>query len=370
MHPTTEAELAQIIQDAKAPLQITGGDTHRFGPAHGAALSTGGLDQISIYEPGALTLVAGAGTPLAQIEQMIAAEGQCLAFEPAHWGGILGRSGAPTLGGIIAGNISGPRRVIAGAARDCALGVRFVDGTGRILKNGGRVMKNVTGYDLVKLLAGSRGQLGVITEVALKLLPRPETTASLILRGLDVGQAIAAMSAALGTAFEVSAAAYLPDAGKVALRVEGFEASVVYRAQELRDLLGKTYADIDLIDDTASQDLWRGIRDVRPLMWLDGDLWRISVKPSDGIAVAAALKGAPYLMDWGGGLIWAVLPAGHDLRPALNGIDGHASLLRADDATFNALGALPPQNAVLAELTRGIAQKFDPKGLFQPQKAA
>ncbi len=192
MRPGTEEELSAIIAGAKAPLRIVGGGTRPVGrPVAGNILETSGIAGISLYEPGALTIVARAGTPLAEVEAALAVEGQRLAFEPADWRGLLGTTGEPTLGGMVAANVSGPRRVQAGACRDALLGVRFVDGTGAVVKNGGRVMKNVTGYDLVKLMAGAWGTLGVLTEVSLKVLPAPESVAVLVLEGLDDRAALA-----------------------------------------------------------------------------------------------------------------------------------------------------------------------------------
>ena len=184
MTPETEAELAAIITGAEGPLRIEGGGTRPIGGAsNGARLSTSAMTGVELYEPGALTLVVRAGTPLDEVEATLAAEGQRLAFEPMDHRGLLGTSGTPTIGGVVAANVSGPRRIQAGACRDFLLGVRFVDGQGRIIRNGGRVMKNVTGYDLVRLMAGSYGTLGVLTEVALKVLPAPRATGTCFARG-------------------------------------------------------------------------------------------------------------------------------------------------------------------------------------------
>jgi glycolate oxidase FAD binding subunit len=213
LRPETEADLAEIVRGANASLSVRGGGT-RHVPAPGEPLTTAGLAGITLYEPGAMTLVARAGTPLAEIEAALSAENQRLPFEPMDHRGLMGTDGAPTIGGAVALNVSGPRRVAAGACRDSLIGVRFVDGTGTVVKNGGRVMKNVTGYDLVKLLAGSRGTLGVLTEVSLKVLPAAATEATLMLEGLSVPEAVRAMSAGLSSPFEVTGAAHDPAAGR------------------------------------------------------------------------------------------------------------------------------------------------------------
>ena len=245
IQPGSEADLAGSIAGAAASgtaLSVVGGGTRRPAPDTGATLlSTAGLTGVTLYEPGALTLVVRAGTPLAEVEVTLAAEGQMLPFEPWDARALTARDGTPTIGGAVAVNASGPRRIQAGACRDSLIGVRFVDGSGAVIKNGGRVMKNVTGLDLVKLLAGSHGTLGVLSEVSFKVLPRPETTATVALDGLDVAQAVAAMTQAMATPYEVSAAAHVP-AGLgpdpvTLLRVEGFAGSVTHRSQGLARVL-------------------------------------------------------------------------------------------------------------------------------------
>ena len=242
LSPATEAELADAVAGAAAagtPLEIAGGGTRRAigRPVQaGETLSTAELTGIELYEPGALTLIVRAGTPLAELEETLAAEGQRLPFEPVDHRALLGSEGAPTIGGVVACAVSGPRRIQAGACRDAMLGVRFVTGEGQAVRNGGRVMKNVTGYDLVKLLCGSHGTLGVLTEIAFKLQPRPEREITLVIEGLDAHRAREAMAAAICAPFDVTGAAHLPRAddapARTVLRVEGMadQASIARRA--------------------------------------------------------------------------------------------------------------------------------------------
>ncbi len=365
MKPATELELAEAIREAKGPLRVTGGGTRAIGQVGAAqVLETSGLSGVSLYEPGALTIVAAAGTTLAAVEEVLAEGGQRLPFEVPDLRRLLGRQGASTIGGVVAENASGPRRIQAGACRDSLIGVRFVDGAGTVLKNGGRVMKNVTGYDLVKLMAGSRGTLGVLTEVAFKVLPRPEVEATLTKDGLDAAAAVTAMSQALGSPFEVTGASYL--GGQVRLRIEGMAGSVAYRKAALATLLGAGW---DLKEGEASAPLWREVRDVAPLVGQAGAVWRVSVKPSDMPAVTAALKDAEILCDWGGGLIWARVPEVGDaqageLRGLMARIGGHATLVRASEETLAQVPAFHPEPPAVAALAAGLRAKFDPRGLF------
>ena len=354
MRPVTEAELAEMIRAAKGPVCVKGGGTRSLGTAAGEVLETAGLSGVALYEPGALTLVAGAGTPLGEVEALLAAEGQRLPFEVPDMRGLLGRDGESTLGGVVAANASGPRRVQVGACRDSLIGVRFVDGAGTVIKNGGRVMKNVTGYDLVKLLAGSWGTLGVISEVSFKLLPVPEAGATVILRGLSDRQAVEAMAAALGSPFELNGAAHWPGQGTF-LRIEGFTASVAYRgAQVQRHLAG--FGAVEIEEGTAR---WAEIRDVAPFHGRAGDVWRMSVKPSDAPELVARMGAEAVLYDWGGGLIWALVAPGTDLRSRLGAYQGHALRLRGDGP-----GVFQPEAPGVAALTRGLRARFDPRGIL------
>ncbi len=362
MTPKTEEELAEMIAKAETPLHVQGGGTRGFAPAD-HLLSTAGLSGIRLYEPGALTMVAQAGTPVAEIEAALAVENQRLAFEPMDHRGVLARQGVPTIGGVFAANVSGPRRISVGAARDFLLGVRFVDGRGQVVKNGGRVMKNVTGYDLVKLMAGSFGTLGVLSEVSLKVLPAPETQATLVLQGLADADAVQAMSRAMGSPFEVTGAAHDPAAAQTYLRVEGFKSSVRYRIGRLRDLFA---ADTDVLDDKATVALWTNLRDVKPFYDASGDVWRVSCRPSDAPGLARLAAAQAHFFDWAGGLIWLRMPEGSDLRSQLGDFDGHATLVRGGDETRRAFGVFQPEAPGIARITAGLRARFDPKGLFNP----
>ena len=360
----SEAALAEAIRTADGPLMVQGGGTRPVGkPVSGTALSVAGLRGIELYDPGALTLVARAGTPLAEIAGTLAGEGQMLPFEPMDHRGLMGTDGAPTIGGVVAANVSGPRRVTAGACRDSLIGVRFVDGAGTVVRNGGRVMKNVTGYDLVKLMAGSWGTLGVLSEVAFKVLPTPEAEATLVLDPLEPAPAVKAMAAALGSPYGVSGAAR-DDAGRVLIRVEGLAASVAHRAGALGGVLGK-HGTAARIDGDESRAAWAAIRDVAAFHGRAGDVWRVSLKPSDAPELLARAD-APAVLDWGGGLVWLLLPEGTDLRAQMAGLGGHATLIRASEATRAALPVFPPEPEPLARLSAGLRAKFDPRGVLNP----
>ena len=361
--PGDESELGEAIRGARGGLRILGGGTRGAGAA-GEALSVGAIAGVTLHEPGALTLVARAGTPLGEVETTLRAEGQRLPFEPMDHRALLGVAGTPTIGGVVAANVSGPRRIQAGACRDSLIGVRFVDGTGAAISNGGRVMKNVTGYDLVKLMAGSRGTLGVLTELSFKVLPAPETEATLILDELAPGDGVAVLSAGLATPFEVSGAAYR--AGRTLLRLEGFADSVAYRASRLRAALAR-FGDAAIEDDPPrSAELWRAVRDVTDFADRPGDVWRVSVKPTDGPVTVARAQAEEALLDWGGGLVWLLVAPGTDLRARLGAIAGHATLVRADAATHARLGTFHPEPPALATIATGLRAKFDPRGVLNP----
>ncbi len=350
MRPSSEAELSDLLQRAQA-LQVKGGGTRRIARTVGEVLDISSLCGVDLYEPGALTLVARAGTPLAEIDALLASERQRLAFEVPDLRALLGREGTSTIGGVVAANASGPRRVQVGACRDALLGVRFVDGTGAVVKNGGRVMKNVTGYDLVKLMAGSHGALGVLTEVSFKVQAVPEAEVTLVAQRA-LPQGLADLRAALGSPYDISGAAWAD--GRAMIRLEGMAGSVAYRAGKLRDLLGFEQASAD----------WAAVRDVTAFAGRIGAVWKLSIKPTETAKLVQHL-GLEAVCDWGGGLVWLLDPSGAtDVRAAVAGI-GHATLMRALSG-MEAIPTFPPEAPAVAALTAGLRAKFDPRGIFNP----
>ncbi len=354
MRPVTEAELAEAVAGTSGPLLVRGGGTRTLGHAVGEVLETGGLSGVELYEPGALTLVVRAGTPVAEVQRVLAGERQRLAFEVPDMRGLLGREGVSTIGGVVAANASGPRRVQVGACRDACIGVRFVDGSGTVVQNGGRVMKNVTGYDLVKLLAGSRGVLGVLSEVSFKVQAVPEAEATLVIEGLGDEAGLAALRSALGSPFDVSGAARY--SGRSLVRVEGMTGSVAYRVRELTARLG---GDVTVAEGAASAALWREVRDVVPLQRKAGEVWRVSTLPTVAAEVVARLEGEA-VWDWGCGLIWLLLPPGRgaEVAAAVAG-RGHATLVKGQGGPVFSTEA--PEVAALAA---GLRAKFDPRGIL------
>ncbi|MFG1394683.1 glycolate oxidase subunit GlcE [Xanthobacter agilis] len=401
--PRDEQDVADAVATAFArhqTLEVVGAGSKRaFGRATAAdaVLDVSALTGVTLYEPEELVLSARCGTPVREIEDLLAARGQMLAFEPMDLGPVLG--GAPragTLGGLFAVNIAGPRRISAGGVRDHALGLRAVSGRGELFKAGGRVVKNVTGYDLPRLFAGAFGTLGVATEITLKVLPRPETECTLLVPHLSPHRAAEAMSAAMGSPCEVSGAAFAPAgvAGRmpgldardtVALRLEGVAPSV----QARRDLLLRVLAPFggaEILDADASAALWRSVRDAAPFAAQDtggdtgaftgafiGALWRLSTAPTAGPPLAARLAdtlGAETYCDWAGGLIWLALPdadaAADQVRAALAPHGGHATLVRATAAERARVAVFQPLDGALAALTERVKASFDPAGVLNP----
>jgi glycolate oxidase FAD binding subunit len=394
--PADLTELRAAVGEALAanePLELVAGGSKR---GLGRPMQTPRTLDLSLlsgvrsYEPSELVLTAAAATPLDEIQELLALNNQMLAFEPPDWRSLFGSPVArPTLGGVLACNLSGPRRIKAGAARDHFLGFRAVSGRGEIFKSGGRVVKNVTGYDLSKLMAGSYGTLAALEEVTVKVLPQPEHVATVVLCGLDATAAAQAMSRALASPHEVSAAAYLP-AGSVpaamvgiaALRLEGPAPSVAFRHERLISELSSEY-ESTVLEDQASAVLWRAVREVEPLAGLtERVLWRISVAPARGAefgeAIAHSLDALWYL-DWGGGLVWVAVAGAEDggaavIRDAIRGPDGHgtghATMIRGSAALRSAVPVFEPQTPSLAALAARVKDAFDPHHILNPGRMA
>ena len=372
LKPSSIGELAEIVATATGPFEIVGTATKRgLGRPVQAAktLDMSGFSDVIIYEPEELILDVGAGARLSDIETLIGSKGQQLAFEPPDYSALLGSAHSGTVGGLIACNLSGPRRIKAGAARDHILGIHGVTGAGDIFKAGARVVKNVTGYDMPKLLTGSYGTLAALTSVILKVLPAPETEETVVLTGLDDAQAVAAMSLAMQSACEVAGAAFVPGETTY-LRLEGIAPSVAYRRDQLAKALGRP---IEVLAAKSSATTWKAIRDAslfagRP----DHPLWRLSVTPSDAPRIIHELRTSldlRYLFDWAGGLVWIEVPPSHDasashIRATLG--SGHATLIRAPETVRAAVEVFQPQAKPLADLSGRVKHAFDPRRLFNP----
>ena len=393
--PRDAKEVEEAVRwalDGDKPLEIVGGGSKRAvgRPSQtDLTLDLSALSGVTLYEPEELVLSARAGTPIAEIETLVESKGQMLAFEPMDYGPALGgAAGQGTIGGVLAANLSGPRRIKAGAARDHFLGFSAVTGRGEPIKSGGRVVKNVTGYDLCKLMAGSWGTLAVMTDVTIKTLPRAETEETLLLPGLDDQAALGAMAQAMGSSCDVSGAAHLPAnvalrapghthrTSLTAFRLEGFAPSVSHRKMALAQLMGR-FGELDLLAESKSRAFWQCLRNVCPFAATgaaERPLWRISTVPSKGAEVAAAILrqvGAQVFYDWAGGLIWVeTLPSGDAsaalVHRAVAAAGGHATLVRAPAAVRAAVDVFMPQDGGLAALTRRVKESFDPKGVLNP----
>jgi len=389
-----EAAVQWALAEGKALELVGHGSKRAIGrPAQtDLTLDLSALAGVTLYEPEELVLSAKAGTPLAEIEALVAASGQQIAFEPMDYRAILGGVDGGTIGGALAANLSGPRRIKAGAARDHFLGLSAVSGRGETFKSGGRVVKNVTGYDLCKLIAGSWGTLAAMTEVTIKVLPGPETEETVLIRGLEPARAVAAMGAAMGSSCDVSGAAHLPagiavriPAGAVAgaggavtaLRVEGFSPSVAHRKDMLAALM-KPFGDVAIVGAPVSHALWQAVRDVTPLAasreGVERPLWRLSTTPNRGAEIGARIAReaeAELLYDWAGGLLWLALEPSDDagaalVRRVVAATGGHAALIRAPAALRAAGDVFSPQDAAVAALTKRVKESFDPRGVLNP----
>jgi len=390
--PEHTGEVAAVVREARQErvrLEVVAGGSRRgYGRAvdADAVLDVSRLAGVIDYDPAELVLTARPATPMSEIAALLAGEGQHLAFEPGDQGPLWGApAGSGTLGGMLAYGLGGPRRPAAGAPRDHFLGFEAVNGFGDIFSAGGKVIKNVTGYDLPKLLAGSMGTLAVLTEVTVKALPAPPHAVTLGLEGLTIAGAVRAMSDALNSPAGVSGAAYLPrghaaidDKPLTLLRLEGVPVSVSERVDHLRGLLATTSSRISLLESSAATALWADLAAVHPFAEKDDEIvWRVSLPPSTASAFLSALPQAVearWFCDWGGGLIWLFLPPNEDGHAAtmravlaqVAGRDGHATLMRAPEEIRRVQSPFQPLEAGLAALSVRVKERFDPDGILNP----
>jgi len=394
--PNTVEELADLVAEAadtRTPIEVMGRGTKREvgrPVRYGTVLSTENLIGVPLYEPSELVLVAQTGAPLAQIEQLLADNDQEFPFEPVDLGPILGFDpGQATIGGVVATNLSGSRRVHSGSARDHVLGVQAVNGRGETIRSGGRVMKNVTGYDLARGISGSWGTLAMMTEVALKVLPAQREMRTIVCFGLDDQTAVEALCLALGTPFEVSGTVHMhaglaehfsdreiasSGASVTAIRVENFPASARYRSNRLKHML-QAYAPALELDTMPSRIFWDEVRGLRMFQKrLDHPLWRISTQPSIAPklinAVARKIE-VRALYDWSGGLVWLETPPISDagaveIRRTLAEFGGHATLIRAEASVRSGIDVFQPLDPPLMALTASLKRAFDPVGILNP----
>ncbi|MCV6547787.1 MAG: glycolate oxidase subunit GlcE [Cohaesibacter sp.] len=390
-NPKSSQEAVEIIINAlqsgqKLALQ-GGGTKEAIGPPMKVSqiLSSANLTGITLYEPSELVIAARSGTPLSEIEDILAQHNQRLSFDPPSYQGLLASAGIPTLGAVAACNLSGPRRISHGAARDSLIGMELINGKGDLIKNGGRVMKNVTGYDLTKLICGSWGTLGLLTQLCFKVQPKPETQTTLVFYDLDDHAAVSLMTKALASPFEVTSAAHIsPDwsadqkQARTMLRMEGFETSLHYRSAELTAQL-QTFGKAECFNEQTSTLLWQSVKGLSDLETQETDLlWKISLKPTNAPIMAAWLRNtydAKVLLDWSGGLIWAALAispntqqdgAAKAIRHRLAQLGGHATLIKAPKNVRETGLSFHPPAQQMSKLIKAVKQSFDPYGIFNP----
>lgn len=384
---TREDELVDAVRASRASgrtLEITGAGTKR-GLGNPVAsddlLDVSALTGITAYEPEELVLTARAGTTLAEIEAAISEKHQRLGFDPADWGPLFGaapRSG--TVAGAFCADTSGSARVRYGAARDHLLGFRAVNGFGEAYKGGGRVVKNVTGFDLPKLMCGGFGTLGPLSEVTLRLVPRAARALTLAVRDVTPDRGLALIRRVWATPLEATGLAFVPACAAASFpMLEGVGAgAALMRLDGAPDVLTEKQAALDaLIDGHDAAEIADGdalfayIGSGGAFVGSEIDVWRVAVPPAQSVEAAQALAGTRWLADWAGGLIW-VGTSGTDegtatrLRHIAARANGHATLLRAPDAARASVPVFPPQAPALAALTASVRAAFDPLGLFNP----
>jgi glycolate oxidase FAD binding subunit len=382
VRPTRTDELATVIAEARLQgrrVAIRGGGSKReIGRPESevTVVEMGGFAGIIDYDPPELVLTVGAGTPLREIEALVGSRQQALAFDPFDHGPMFGRAaGDATIGGVIAAGVAGPLRLTQGGARDHLLGFEAVSGRAERFVAGAKVVKNVTGYDLPKLMAGSWGRLAALTQVTLKVLPAPQVWLTKLVTGLDIRAALRLMAAALRSAAEVGAAAHIPamaawgDQPTTALLLKGFAASVAARSQMLDDLL-RDHVQLPPLQERACQDFWHDMATAAPLGRMR-PLWRVNVSPSKAAMVGQDLKldARDQCFDWGGGLVWIAYEGdAQQLRRAAEAAGGQAMLVRAPAAMREVVPALHQKAAGVSALEERVRRAFDPEGLFETRR--
>ncbi|GJM02919.1 MAG: 2-hydroxy-acid oxidase [Rhodomicrobium sp.] len=393
--PLVNRDLKEMILEAnnkKTNLEILGHGTKRtIGRINSDAtpLSLRRLSEITLYEPSELVLSARAGTPIVEIERALKSYNQQLPFEYLDFSRVFGTEpGWGTIGSIFATNFSGSRRILKGSARDHLLGVNAINGRGEEFKSGGRVMKNVAGYDLAKFMANSWGTLGVMTDVTMKLLPAPVDECTLFMYGLGEDIALEALRAAVATPYEISGAVYLNqehahsclegvtyvrDKSVTAMRLENTSKSIAYRSERIRDLLS-AFGDIYYIDQPESQIFWQNMRQLMFLSEPEDAIWRISTTPRKAYQSARQIKklvDAKVSYDWAGGLLWVTTRGvsdmgSSDIRRIVAEAGGFATLIRPGAGASSDVSPFHPLDPSHMKLTKGIKDMFDPNGVLNP----
>ncbi|CAB3803936.1 glycolate oxidase subunit GlcE [Pararobbsia alpina] len=384
--PTNVAEVVDVIMDANAAarsLEIFGGGTKRSFGDHvfaDALLDMSGLAGIEMYEPEELVIKVRAGTPMSLLRSALRKHNQHFAFEPPDYAALFGNVDAiDTIGGIVACNLSGPRRVLAGAARDSVLGIEGVNGRGEAFHSGGRTVKNVTGFDIPRLMTGSFGVLAALTSITLKIHPAPQYESTLVVSELDDSVALRTMSDLLQLPFEISAAAHLggerSSASVTAIRIEGFRESVMARETEIEKRL-QAYTGVKKLGTDESRHFWASLKDLSAFT-VDDDacIWRLSL-PCDQAASVAKSLGGPAIYDWGGSQVFvqsraeSMLSQADALRKRIAEAGGSASLLRATLDVRRQVGTFQPRHGALQEVGERLRRAFDPNGVLNPGKLA
>lgn len=383
--PASDHEAAELIGDAaragtRFEIISSGTKRHLGRPVDAnAILDMSAVAGIIDYKPEELVLSARAGTRLAEIERLLAQNNQALGFEPCEWGPMLGApTGIQTIAGVVAADVCGPRRVKSGSVRDHVIGCRFINGHGEVIKAGGTVIKNVTGFDIPKLMCGAFGTLGVLTEVTLRVLPRAKYSATLILRDQPPEEGLSTLIAAAQTPADATALVYLPvpaidlvdpagggSRGEALIRIEGTTAAIEERIALLRAKFPET--EVALLNDEETQILFRTIGN-GSLFGREDDIWRLCVPSSHAANAITEAHAQLWYADWAGGLLWLQLPASAEIAERLRGITaafgGHATLFRAGSEARRAIDVFEPEAPVRSRLTTAIKQAFDPQRVF------